>query len=68
MTMQNVCNKFNMKTFGDYRDIYLKSGALLLANIFENFRKLCLSYCKLDPVHDYRTPSIAWDACFKMSK
>ena len=42
-----------MKTFGDYHDIYLKSDVLLLADIFENFRDLCLSYYKLDPVHYY---------------
>ena len=55
-----------MKTFGDYHDIYLKTDVLLLADIFENFRKLCLSYDNLDPVHYYGTPGIAWDACLKM--
>ena len=40
---------------------------MLLADIFENFRKLCLSYYKLDPVHYYGTPGIAWDACLKIS-
>ena len=64
----NVWNKFNMKTFGDYHDIYLKSDVLLLADIFENFRDLCLSYYKLDPVHYFGTPGIAWDACLKISK
>ena len=64
----NVWNKFNMKTFGDYHGIYLKTDVLLLADIFENFRKLCLSYYKLDPVHYYGTPGITWDACLKMSK
>ena len=39
--------KFKMKTFGDYHDIYLKSDVLLLADIFENFKDLCLSYYKL---------------------
>ena len=42
-----------MKTFGDYHDLYLKTDVLLLTDIFENFRKLCLDYYKLDPVHYY---------------
>ena len=63
----NVWNKFNMKTFGDYHDIYLKTDVLLLADIFENFRNLCLRYYKLDPVHYFSTPGIAWDACLKMT-
>ena len=45
-----------MKNFGDYHDIYLKSDVLLLADVFENFRKLCLNYYKLDTVHYYGTP------------
>ena len=64
----NVRNKFNMKAFGDYHDIYLKSDVLLLADIFENFRKLCLNYYKLEPAHYYGTPGIAWDACLTKSK
>ena len=65
---QNVWNTFNMKTFGDYHDLYLKTDVLLLADIFENFRKLCLDYYKLDPVHYYGTPGIAWDALLKMTR
>ena len=64
----NVWNKFNMKTFGDYHDIYLKTDVLLLADIYENFRDLCLTYYKLDLVHYFGTPGIAWDACLKLSK
>ena len=63
----NVWKTFNMKTFGDYHDIYLKTDVLLLADIFENFRKLCLNYYRLDPCHYYGTPGISWDACLKMS-
>ena len=57
-----------MKTFGDYHDLYLKTDVLLLSDIFENFRKLCLDYYKLDPVHYYGTPGIAWDALLKMTR
>ena len=28
-----------MKTLKDYHDLYLKCGALLLADVFEKFRK-----------------------------
>ena len=54
----NVWNSFNMKTFGDYHDIYLKTDVLLLADNIENFRKLCLNYYKLDPVHYFGTQEL----------
>ena len=57
-----------MKTFGHYQDIYLKNDVLSLTDIFENFRKLCLSIYKLNPVYCYGSPGTAWDACLKMSK
>ena len=61
----NVWNTFNCKTIRDYHDLYLKSDVLLLADVFENFRKTCLKHYKLDPVHYYTSPGLAWDACLK---
>ncbi|XP_049947119.1 uncharacterized protein LOC126455272 [Schistocerca serialis cubense] len=56
---------FKCKTIGDYSDIYLKSDVLLLADVFENFRKLCLDTYKLDPAHYVTSPGLAWDALLK---
>ena len=36
---QNVYKQLNGKTFKDYHMTYLKCGVLLLADLFENFRK-----------------------------
>ena len=64
---QNVWDTFNLKTMGDYHDLYLKSDILLLADVFENFRKTCLQYYKLDPCHYFTSPRLSWDAMLKMT-
>ena len=62
-----VWNKFGCKTIKDYHDLYLKSDVLLLADVFEKFRSTCLKHYKLDPVHYYTSPGLAWDACLKIT-
>ena len=52
---------------GEYHDLYLKSDILLLADVFENFRKTCLQYYKLDPCHYFTSPGLSWDAMLKMT-
>ena len=64
----NVWNTFNCQTIQDYHNLYLKSDVLLLADVFENFRKMCLKHYKLDPSHYYTAPGLAWDACLKETK
>ena len=63
----NVWNTFNMETFKDYHELYNETDVLLLADVFENFRDLCLKIYGLDPVYYYTAPGLAWDACLKMT-
>ena len=60
-----VWNEFGLKNMGDYHDLYLKTDVILLANVFESFRKVCLDNYGLDPAHFYTAPGLAWKACLK---
>ena len=61
----NVWKTFGMKTLQDYHDLYNDTDVLLLADVFENFRNICLDNYKLDPAHYFTAPGLAWDACLK---
>ena len=63
----NVWNTFKMKIFKDYHELYNVSDVLLLADVFENFRDLCLKIYGLDPVYYFTAPGLAWDACLKIT-
>ena len=62
---QSVWNHFGCKTMRDYHDLYLKSDILLLADVFESFRDLCLENYKLDPAYYFTAPGLFYDACLK---
>ena len=46
---KEICKKFDIKTLGEYHDLYLKSDVLLLSDVFENFRETCFQYYKFGP-------------------
>ena len=50
---------------GEYHDLYLRTDVILLANVFESFRRVCLDNYELDPSHFYTAPGLAWKACLK---
>ena len=49
----------------EYHDLYLRTDVILLANVFESFRRVCLENYGLNPSHFYTAPGLAWKACLK---
>jgi hypothetical protein len=64
---KRVWKTFEMKNMGGYHDLYLKTDVLILADVFENFRKECLKHYKLDPCHYFSSPGLSWDSMLKMT-
>ena len=64
---QKVWRVFKMEHFKDYHNLYNETDVLLLADVFESFRNICVKNYKLDPAHYYTAPGLAWDACLKMT-
>ena len=58
---------FEIKNLGEYYDSYVQSDTLLLSDVFENFRNMCLKIYELDPVYFVSAPGLAWQACLKMT-
>ena len=65
---QKVWETFEMKTLKEYHNLYNEVDVLLLADVFENFRDICIKNYKLDPAHYYTAPGLAWDAALKLLK
>ena len=61
----NVFEKFKLKHLGEYHDLYVQSDTLLPADVFENFRNMCIKVYELDPAHFLSLPRLAWQACLK---
>ena len=55
----NVFKKFKLKNLGEYHDLYIQSDTLLLADVFENFRNMCIKVYELDPAHFLSLPGLA---------
>ena len=61
----NVFKGFKLENLGDYHDLYVQSDTLLLADVFEDFRDMCIKEYELDPGHFLSLPGLAWQACLK---
>ena len=61
---KRVFKIINYESIGDHHNLCIQSDTLLLADVFENFRNICLKEYKLDPAHFLSAPGLAWQAFF----
>ena len=54
-----VFKSLNNENLGNCHDLYVESDTLLLADVFENFRNMCIKVCKLDLAHFLSAPGLA---------
>ena len=63
-----VWKEFNIETMKDYHKLYNISDVLLLTDIFENFRNICINHYGLDTAWYFSAPGLSWDATLKITK
>ena len=65
---KRICKNFEIKNLREYHVLYVPSKALLLADVIENFRNMCLKICKLDIARFLTAPGLAGQAALKKTK
>ena len=65
---KRMFKSLNNKNLDVYHDLYIQSDTLLLADIFENFRNMCIKVYELDPAHFLSAPGLAWQDCLKKTE
>ena len=63
-----VFKTFKLKNFGEYQNLCVQSDKLLLADVFQAFRAMCIKIYKLDPAHFLSAPGLVGQACLKKNK
>ena len=65
---KRVRKDFKIKNLELYHDLYVRSNILLLADVFETCRKICLEIYELDAIHLLTVPRLAWKAALEKAK
>ena len=56
---QKVWEELKIKNLGEYHDLYVQCDTLLLADVFENVRDMCIEISELDPAYFLSAPGLA---------
>ena len=64
---QQVWQSFQCRSLQDYLELYLKTDVLLLADVYEEFRGVCMVHYGLDPAHYVSSPQLSWDSMLKLT-
>ena len=65
---KRVCKDFEIRSLGEYLDLYVQSDTLLLADVFVNLRNMSPEIYDLDPAKFLSPPGLAWQAVLKRTK
>ena len=53
-----VSKNFEIKKNSEYHDLYVQRDTILLADVLNNFQKMCLEIYGLDPAHFPSAPGL----------
>ena len=62
---KRVCKDFEIENLGKYHNLYVQADIFLSADVFENFRNICLRIYELHPAKFLSAPGLAWKAALK---
>ena len=65
---KSVLKNLSNINLGDYHHLYVQNDTISLADVFENFRNMCIKVYELDPAHFLSAPGLAWQACLKKTE
>ncbi|XP_041377440.1 uncharacterized protein LOC121389858 [Gigantopelta aegis] len=65
---RGIWDTFHCQSVREFMELYVSVDTLILTDVMEAFRDMCLQYYKLDPLHYYTLPGMAMDACLKMTE
>ena len=68
MQIMYTQKEFEIKSLGEYPDLYVQNDKIFLADVFENFRNMCLEIYDLDPEKFLPALELTWQVALKKTK